>query len=655
MCKSLDYETYLDKVKGCFLGKTVIGTLGAPYEGVKMPMELKFRDEMVNTMLPNDDLDLQVLWLDVVEKYGPDFTATMLQQAFCDNCDYSPGEYAIMRKNYEKGIYPPTSGRFCNDFYRHGMGCPIRSEIWACLAPGDPEQAADYSTRDGILDHESESVYAERFFAAVEAEAFYEKDMRKLIEAGFTVIPEDCKFREMVEFVCKAVDKYADMKPVLTEILWKYGHTDCTNMLQNMGITLAALLLGEYDMIKTGMLALNCGFDTDCTCASAGALLGIILGQKAIEEQYGWKGIKYVLGVRSHRRSDLVDDLAEDIAKLYTEIKAGKKFEQLSALDISVSYDNFNPSAGIGHDCKVFVTVKNISDKAICVNKPKISLPNNLLLKSGRIGGKVLNPGDSYRSALTFGFAPDSDIIYEKNIVEMTFKAEKEGNKEYFTYKFGISGDRQWKVFGPIWKTTPATDEKVLGEKIGYWHTFTPRDTEAKMMDQVRTFHLNMAVDPDTDFLSEDELFAPLSKGTEGLQSRMFCGGADLVARPIREFSAELSQDAFEVKNLTNFYGSCVVYMASEIISPEDRDVFIQLGASSPVKCFVNGSLICDSKSFCQWDAENNHLGPVHLNKGVNRIVLRLTRGNADAKFSLVFSKGYTCATHYCDMASRRI
>ena len=66
--KTLAYKTYLDKVYGCFLGKTVIGTLGAPFEGVKMPLELPFLPEMVDSMLPNDDLDLQILWFDVVKK-----------------------------------------------------------------------------------------------------------------------------------------------------------------------------------------------------------------------------------------------------------------------------------------------------------------------------------------------------------------------------------------------------------------------------------------------------------------------------------------------------------------------------------------------------------------------------------------------------------
>ena len=117
MKHTISYKEYLDKVYGCFLGKTVIGTLGAPFEGVKMPMELPFRREMIDAMLPNDDLDLQILWLDVVEERGEAFTSYDLLKRFCDCCPYDPGEYSVMRKNYKRGIYPPLSGIFCNDFY----------------------------------------------------------------------------------------------------------------------------------------------------------------------------------------------------------------------------------------------------------------------------------------------------------------------------------------------------------------------------------------------------------------------------------------------------------------------------------------------------------------------------------------------------------
>ena len=354
----LNYETYLDKLYGCFLGKTVVGTMGAPFEGIKMPLEMPFKREMIDAMLPNDDLDLQVLWLDVAEEYGEDFTPYDLLSRFVSHCDYSPGEYAVMRKNFERGIYPPLSGRFCNDYYISGMGCPIRSEIWACLAPLQPDRAADFASRDGVLDHEGESVYAERFFAALEAAAFGESDLDQLIEIGLSVVPVECRFRQVVTDTVALCRQYDDIKVILRKILFRYGHPDCTNLFQNMGITIAALYKGNPDLIKTGMDALNCGFDTDCTCATAGAVLGLIRGAKSLIEEYNLGDVRFVLGVRSERRSDSVRDLSEDIAHLGVVFNPGliegapavsRTFRKaFSPLAFEVFYENDDPTVTVG-------------------------------------------------------------------------------------------------------------------------------------------------------------------------------------------------------------------------------------------------------------------------------------------------------------------
>ena len=193
--KTIRYEDYLDKVYGCFVGKAISGNMGAPFEGMKMPMDLPFMPEMINPDMPNDDLDLQVLWLDVLEQKGPYFTSADLLARFVENCNYSPGEYAVMRKNFLRGIMPPYSGKFCNDYYIEGMGCPIRSEVWACVAVGNPELAAEFASRDGVQDHFGESVEAERFLAALECEAFFESDIRTLIEKAINVLPKESKFR----------------------------------------------------------------------------------------------------------------------------------------------------------------------------------------------------------------------------------------------------------------------------------------------------------------------------------------------------------------------------------------------------------------------------------------------------------------------------
>jgi len=58
----LDYDVYLDKVLGGWIGKSAGGAIGARFEGTKAYIEIAPEEMFPETMPPNDDLDLQVLW-----------------------------------------------------------------------------------------------------------------------------------------------------------------------------------------------------------------------------------------------------------------------------------------------------------------------------------------------------------------------------------------------------------------------------------------------------------------------------------------------------------------------------------------------------------------------------------------------------------------
>ncbi len=650
---TISYEQYLDKIYGCFLGKTVIGTLGAPYEGIKMPLELPFKPEMINTMLPNDDLDLQVLWLDVAETYGKDFTPTQLLERFCTHCDYSPGEYAVMRKNFARGIYPPASGSFSNDFYISGMGCPIRSEIWACLAPLDPAYAVDLAVRDGILDHAGDSVYAEMFLAALESLCFRYVprgegdgvDFYALIDEALAYIPADCRFRELVTDTvgwCRAYEGQG-IKTVLRKILFKYGHPDCTNLFQNMGITLAALLFNGFDIVKAGMDALNCGFDTDCTCATVGAIIGLVLGGRALESLYGWKDIKFVLGVRSDRRSDRVYDFAEDIALLGKDWNPativggeGKAFAYEPRPAISVCTVKY-PLTSAGYpDCSITVgetkTVTLRFQNSTAADASVAFRAEGLGLSAE--GTLPVAAGSIADVPVTVSVPADLAILPETNLYTVTYTA----CGVEATHTFGLVGAALWKATGPIWRTDPVcTTEKLLAVP-NYWHLMqTGHLYKGDSTDIVRRFHLNMAVDTDTPYLSADELFAPLSDAPDTTYEETL-----FVQR----------QDSFRLEDVYGFAAPSVCYLSRELVSPADETVCVQVGHSSPFALYINGELICERRVCDTFDAENVHVQNVHIRKGINRIVLRLCRVNADAKYSLIFSEGATCATHIVHYAS---
>ena len=78
---NLDIKTYKDKVKACFLGKNIGGTLGAPFEGKRGAIDLDYyTHDLSQGVLPNDDLDLQLVWLSAAERHGVAVNAEILAE-----------------------------------------------------------------------------------------------------------------------------------------------------------------------------------------------------------------------------------------------------------------------------------------------------------------------------------------------------------------------------------------------------------------------------------------------------------------------------------------------------------------------------------------------------------------------------------------------
>jgi hypothetical protein len=59
---SVDSDLLHKKIMGCWLGKAVGGTLGQNFEGLIGPLDAQFYTPVPTEMIPNDDLDLQVLY-----------------------------------------------------------------------------------------------------------------------------------------------------------------------------------------------------------------------------------------------------------------------------------------------------------------------------------------------------------------------------------------------------------------------------------------------------------------------------------------------------------------------------------------------------------------------------------------------------------------
>ena len=76
----LDFKNYCSKVKGCYLGKTIGGTLGAPFECYRGVYEIDDFMQDVSMPVPNDDVDLQLVWLAAAEREGRNIDSHVLAE-----------------------------------------------------------------------------------------------------------------------------------------------------------------------------------------------------------------------------------------------------------------------------------------------------------------------------------------------------------------------------------------------------------------------------------------------------------------------------------------------------------------------------------------------------------------------------------------------
>jgi len=284
----LSRETYRDKLLGCWMGKNAGGTLGGPLESIfgrEEMFDVWWYPKLVKGGIPNDDLEIQLVWLQALKERGIYLTSRDLAEYWLDCILYNPDEYGLHKTNLRKGLQPPVSGWY-NNWFKDCMGSPIRSEIWACIAPGVPHIAARYAYQDAICDHAGgESVYGEIFNTTLESAAFLIEDRGRLLGIGLSMIPKECLTSKAIRAAIQSHSKGLDWREARERVKEVAFSEIAQFSPTNLGFQTIGLLYGQ-DFGDAICKAVNCGWDTDCTGATVGAIWGIISGESGLPEKW---------------------------------------------------------------------------------------------------------------------------------------------------------------------------------------------------------------------------------------------------------------------------------------------------------------------------------------------------------------------------------
>ncbi len=316
----MDRTALYDKIYACWLGKSIGGTLGAPVEGQTEPLELTWYPRLDPAgALPNDDLDLQLLNLHALEAYGTRLTAEQIAAEWSEHCYFPWDEYGHAATAMRLGFKPPYSGMFDNHF-TDCMGAPIRSEIWAAVAAGNPRLAAYLAREDALVDHAGgEGMYGEIFNAALEAAAYEVADVPTLIREALTYIPAHSRVHGAVSLLLALYEQGAELTDARARVLEQYGNPNFTDAPQNIAFELAGLLWGS-DFEDAILKTVNLGYDTDCTAATCGAIWGILYGREGIPAKWSapiGDAIQLSEAIRGFRAPADLDELTRRCLSFY--------------------------------------------------------------------------------------------------------------------------------------------------------------------------------------------------------------------------------------------------------------------------------------------------------------------------------------------------
>lgn len=247
-------------------------------------------EEDIACMPEDDDTNYTVTGMAIVQSRGPDFTPADVAKFWLNNIPilHTCTAERIAYRNLVNGIAPPESAAFRNP-YREWIGAQIRADFFGYVNPGDPARAAGFAWRDAAISHVKNGIYGEMWVAAMLAAAYVCDDIETVIRAGLSQIPATSRLAEAIlrMLAMRKSGKTCEAAVADIHARWNEGFShDWCHTISNAEIVTLGLLWGKGDFEQTICRSVAAGFDTDCNGATAGSVLGVMLGAKRLPEKW---------------------------------------------------------------------------------------------------------------------------------------------------------------------------------------------------------------------------------------------------------------------------------------------------------------------------------------------------------------------------------
>lgn len=238
----------------------------------------------------DDDTNYPVLYQQIIEKYGRDFTSDNVMSAWLVS-QPATAYYTAERAAYVNAFlgYKVPDTAVIRNPYREWIGAQIRGDYFGYINPGDPAKAAEMAFRDARVSHIKNGIYGEMWASAMIACAAVCDTAEDAILGGLSQIPSTSRLYKEVYGIIEKYRNGATFDDLYSFIHSEYDHHNShhwCHTISNALIVTTALLCGDNDFGKSVCMAAQCGFDTDCNAATVGSVVGMLKGIDAIDEYW---------------------------------------------------------------------------------------------------------------------------------------------------------------------------------------------------------------------------------------------------------------------------------------------------------------------------------------------------------------------------------
>jgi hypothetical protein len=292
-----------DKIEGGWAGQIIGVSYGAPteYKFIQKIIEEdlpRWTPDRVAECLKQDDLYVDMTFAKVLDDKGLDATSEDFGAMFRNSKYPLWHANAAGRRNLRRGIPAALAGSPKYNTHANDIDFQIEADFVGVMCPGLPRASNQICDRAGRVVNYGDGLYGGMFVSGMYAAAYFENDPRKIVEAGLACIPARSPYGRLIADVLAWSKQYPnDWKKVWHLIQDKWDKRDAcpSGALQPFSIDASlngayialGLLYGGGDFFRTIDISTRSGQDSDCNPASAGGILGVMMGYRKIPDE--WK------------------------------------------------------------------------------------------------------------------------------------------------------------------------------------------------------------------------------------------------------------------------------------------------------------------------------------------------------------------------------